>query len=129
MKPIDFRNETFLHLKARHLAGLREKVWLAWIAYEIRHGTAGATTRQVAATSEIDLLTFRPRSTELYQIGALKLAETNPAPASSGEDTGEGGPQTPSRREGLYVLRSQAEWEAWHAEQFALATGRQQQLI
>ena len=130
MKPIDFRNESFTGLRSR-LSALRREVWIAWLAYEERDGTAGATTREVANAAHIDILTFRPRSTELYQMGVLAVAEPNPAAASSpgGEDTGEGGPQTGRRSEGLYRTRPLDEWEAWHAEQVQAAISGQQQLI
>ena len=68
MKPIDFRNETFEQIRER-LNADRELVHGAWLA----HGPG--TTREVAAKAGIDILTFRPRSTELYQIGLLELAE------------------------------------------------------
>src|SRR6266540_560666 len=101
MKPIDFRNDTFDSLQTR-LAGLREQVWLDWTAYEMRRGNVGATTREVAATSKIDILTFRPRSTELYQLGVLMLA---PIPQSE--------IRTPHSTEGRYRLRTTEEWQAW----------------
>jgi len=99
MKPLDFRNETFASLRAR-LTGLRSQVWTAWIAWEIAHGTDGATTRAVAEGSRIDILTLRPRVTELYQIGALRLADDQP-----------------DKSEARYVVRSTGEMEAWADEQ------------
>lgn len=117
MQPIDFRNATFAELRG-HLVKKREAVWLDWQAYEIRHGTAGATTRQVCLWAGRDILQFRPRCTELFQMGVLKLADSQhstPSPLNS--------------REGAYVLRSMPEWEAWCAEQRAHATSGQQQLI
>lgn len=110
MQPIDFRNATFAELRAR-LTGLRSKVWVAWIA----HGPA--TTRRAAQLSGIDLLTFRPRSTELYQLGAIMLVDEPPYP----------GPLSGS--EGYYRARTDAEWQAWqerihegfsHLKQFQL---------
>lgn len=115
MKPIDFRNATFAELRG-HLVKKREAVWLDWQAYEIRHGTAGATTRQVCLWAGRDILQFRPRCTELFQMGALKLGTQNAEPGTQ-------------NREGVYVLRSMPEWEAWCAEQRAHATSGQQQLI
>lgn len=111
MKPIDFRNESFTALRER-LSSLRRDVWIAWLAYEEKNGTRGATTRAVSAASGIDILTFRPRCTELFEMGVLQLAETSP--------TG---------HEGTYRLRSLEEWEAWHADQVQFALGHQQQLI
>ena len=110
MKPLDFRNETFASLRER-LTGLRSRVWTAWIAWEITHGVAGATTREVAAASGIDILSLRPRTTELYQIGALRLADVQPA-----------------AKEARYVVRSAAEMEAWANEQRASVIGNQIQM-
>jgi predicted transcriptional regulator len=66
MKPIDFRNETWRDVELR-VEGLRRDVYYAL-------AKAGAcTTRQLAEKSGIDLLTVRPRVTELYQIGLVEL--------------------------------------------------------
>lgn len=113
MKPIDFRNESFSALHAR-LESKREAVWLDWMAYEVRHGKDGATTRQVCEWNGRDILQFRPRCTELYQIGVLQLGTGN---AERGA------------REGFYKLRSLAEWEQWHREQAQAAFSGQQQLL
>lgn len=66
MKPVDLRNATWESIQDR-IAGLRLAVLSAWRA----HGPG--TTRDVSARSGIDILTFRPRSTELFQLGFLKL--------------------------------------------------------
>ncbi len=105
MTPIDFRNETFAALKDR-LTGLREKVWLAWISF------GPGTTRDVSRRSGIDILTFRPRSTELCQMGAIVLAA---APE-------------PSLTEGTYRARTAAEWQAW-LESHQDEASRQLQLV
>lgn len=68
MKPIDYRNATFADLQAMlhdsRLAVLRD----------LRaHGPA--TTRELATRSGIDLLTVRPRVTELVQIGFVCLVD------------------------------------------------------
>lgn len=148
MKPIDYRNTTFAELRGQ-LVKKREAVWLDWQAYEIELQAAGAalgaTTREVCQRFGRDILQFRPRCTELYQLGVLTLVEQdsqNTAPASSpgGEDTGEGGPLTPVRsrkseivnrksREGIYRLRSVPEWEAWHTAQREGLVSTQQQLL
>lgn len=114
MKPIDFRNETFAQIQER-LTELRRAVLDAWRCYEARFGNAGSTTREVARAAEIDILTFRPRSTELYQMGALMVVEVQ-----SGQTTG---------GEGRYRLRTAGEWEAWCAEQRDGDISAQQQLI
>lgn len=108
MKPIDFRNETFGQLRDR-LTDLRLAVLQAWQA----HGPA--TTRQVATRCGIDLLTFRPRTTELYQMGAVVLVD-------EAEPTGDA-------HEGVYRARTMAEWEAWHAAQAGQLVSGQQQLM
>lgn len=92
MTPIDFRNHTWHSLHSQ-LSGLRRGVWLAWI----NHGPG--TTREVAHRAGIDILAFRPRSTELFQLGLLFLASQHPA------------------KEGIYQARSMAEWQAWFADQ------------
>lgn len=133
MQPIDFRNATFAELRGQ-LVKKREAVWLDWQAYEIRHGTAGATTRQVCLWAGRDILQFRPRCTELFQMGVLKLAEEQmrkeTVPNAAGHIVAivRFGNQT-GTREGLYVLRSMPEWETWCAEQRAHATSGQQQLL
>lgn len=69
MKPIDYRNETFEQLLARGLVNERLKVYQAFQ----KHGPG--TTRDIALRSGIDILNLRPRATELYQLGFLKLVE------------------------------------------------------
>lgn len=66
MEPIDLRNETFASLQAR-LTGLRAAVLATWR----RHGPG--TTHQLSARSGINILSFRPRTTELLQLGLLEL--------------------------------------------------------
>lgn len=96
MKPIDFSLTTFAELKSR-LDGLRADVHRAWLA----HGPG--TTRDVAAKAQIDILTFRPRSTELYQLGLLEL--------TAGADGAQ--PIGSRPHEGIYRARTIAEWEQW----------------
>jgi hypothetical protein len=69
MDPIDYRTVTWKELQDR-ITGLRYRVYRAW--QELGPGT----TREIAARSGIDILTFRPRSTELYQLGFLILDDT-----------------------------------------------------
>jgi hypothetical protein len=68
MIPADFRNATWDKIQER-IEGLRLTVYEAWQKY------GPGTTREVAARAQIDLLTFRPRSTELFQLGLLRLVE------------------------------------------------------
>ncbi len=104
MNPIDFRNENFAQISSR-LSAQREAAHRAWLA----HGPG--TTRDVAAKSGIDILSFRPRTTELYQIGLVLLTE------------GEHG------NEGVYRGRFLDEWETWCNEQRARVTEGQMSLI
>jgi hypothetical protein len=67
MKPIDYRNETWEQVNER-VDALRAVVYRA---FQI-HGAC--TTRQLAHLSGIDILTLRPRVTELYQLGLVELA-------------------------------------------------------
>jgi hypothetical protein len=66
MKPIDYRNETWESIRGR-LAGLRQDVYAAFELY------GPCTTRELAERSDIDILTLRPRATELYQLGFLEV--------------------------------------------------------
>jgi len=99
MKPIDFRNATFNDLHD-NLAGQRAAVLEAWRM----HGPG--TTEDVAQRSEISILTFRPRTTELGQLGFITLTETQPA-----------------KGEGTYRVRTHAELVRWFQDQQALARG------
>jgi len=105
MKPIDFRNATFADLQGR-LTGQRARVHRAWCIY------GPGTTAEVSALSKISILSFRPRTTELYQMGAIALHAHEPSPDG-----------------GIYRARSDAEWLAHHAEQRAALESRQQQLL
>jgi len=92
MKPIDFRNATYEEIR-KLIVAQRSAVWVAWIA----HGPA--TTRQAAKLSGIDLLTFRPRTTELYQLGGVCLVDSEELMVDG--------------TEGIYRARTDAEWRAW----------------
>jgi predicted ArsR family transcriptional regulator len=71
MQPIDYRNETWEDVQKR-VEGLRRQVYHALQ----KHGPC--TTRQLAEKCGIDLLTVRPRVTELYQLGLAQLANPEP---------------------------------------------------
>ncbi len=118
MKPIDFSLQTFEDLKAR-LNENRLAVHRAWLA----HGPG--TTRDVAAKANIDLLSFRPRSTELYQMGLLTLVDSVDLviPDYSGMDATIVTIPAGSH-EGLYVARTIAEWENFVAAKRLPATGQ-----
>lgn len=69
MTPLDYRNATWDQIQER-LEGLRLTAYQAWEQF------GPGTTRDVAARAGIDILTFRPRSTELFQLGLLRLVDT-----------------------------------------------------
>lgn len=112
MKPIDFRNETFDMLHQR-LTSLRRQAYHHWI----EHGPG--TTREVAQRCGMDLLTFRPRTTELFQIGLVVVDES-----ASARPQGDGTPA-----EGIYKARTLEEWQAWYQKEREAAVSGQQQLI
>ncbi len=94
MKPIDLRNATWSEIRGR-LHDLRLSAYEAYL----NHGPG--TTREVARASGMDLLTLRPRTTELLQLGFLVLV--NP--------TGDHRP-----KEGTYRALTEAEaMDAWLA--------------
>jgi predicted ArsR family transcriptional regulator len=77
MKPVDFRNETFAQIQER-VSGDRQRVLAAWL----EHGPC--TTAELAAKSGIPILTLRPRTTDLYQLGFVICVEEE----TSGGPTG-----------------------------------------
>ncbi|OAI55556.1 hypothetical protein AYO49_05480 [Verrucomicrobiaceae bacterium SCGC AG-212-N21] len=68
MTAIDYRNANFADIQAT-LQGKRLAALSAWR----EHGPG--TTREVAEKSGMDLLTFRPRTTELLQLGLIGVAD------------------------------------------------------
>lgn len=97
MKPIDFRNATFGALLGT-LEGIRRGVYDTWLHY------GPGTTREMSRKSSIDILTFRPRTTELLQCGLLVCAD-----------------EQPHRKEGTYRIASHAEWNRFRdIRQFAV---------
>jgi hypothetical protein len=98
MKAIDFRDATFERLRAT-LDARRAAVYTAWVAL------GPGTTREIAQRAQIDILSFRPRTTELLQMGLLTVA--------GGEHKG---------REGTYRATTAAEWQDWRG---AAAVGQQ----
>jgi len=99
MKPIDLRNATFADLQGR-IAGQRAAVLEAWRV----HGPG--TTAEVAARAGLSILTFRPRTTELVQLGYVMLSEAGK-----------------HAHEGVYRVRTDEELAAWFAAQKAAAEG------
>jgi hypothetical protein len=101
MKAIDYRNTNFEGLRGQ-LDGMRQAVYEAWV----KHGPG--TTRQVAQLAGIDILTFRPRTTELYDVGLVGLLDA----AAPG-------------REGIYHAVPAEQWDIWQHFQIS----NQMQLI
>ena len=91
MKPVDLRNATFAGLRQR-LDGQRRDVYTAWVT----HGPG--TTREIAEKCGIDLLTLRPRTTELCEIGLVELW---------------GSTRT---SEGVYQAVKSDRWESWRKD-------------
>lgn len=110
MKPIDYSTATFANIKER-LQGVRADVMSALIA----HGPC--TTRQLAQRAGMDILTVRPRITELIELGLVDLVQpeaSDEADHTSDEPSHRGG------REGIYRALEEVEaiqlfnarWEA-----------------
>ena len=72
MTPIDYRNETFAAVQSR-ISGQRAAVLSAWL----KHGPA--TTAELAERSGLSILTLRPRTTELCELGFVRLADVQKA--------------------------------------------------
>jgi hypothetical protein len=89
MKPVDYRNATWDELQGR-LDALRAQVWHGMEVEGVAH-----TTREWAEILGVDLLTVRPRITELCEMGFAELVQRAGCPRS---------------REGLY--RSLSPFEA-----------------
>ena len=88
MKPSDFRDAKWEELQPR-LGRMRRVVYAHWLLW------GPTTTRNLAEKSGINLLVVRPRTTELFQIGLLRLTKDQP-----------GG------TEGVYEHVTKDEWEA-----------------
>lgn len=104
MKPIDFRNATFEQVQLR-IEGQRAAVMRAW------HAHGPGTTKQLAEASGLSILTLRPRTTELVELGFVVLAEAQPV-----------------KGEGTYRVRTTAEHLAWLNEQARAARNPQREL-
>jgi predicted transcriptional regulator len=102
MKPSEIRDANYEQIRATWLAAKRWDVYCAFL----KHGPG--TTRQVATESGIDLLTLRPRVTELCEFGFVALVEGEPR-----MDTNE----HEGKREGVYRARTREEFEAWREEE------------
>lgn len=114
MKPIDYRDATWADVQER-LTDLRMQAYLAWVE------CGPGTTREVAERAAMSLLTFRPRTTELFQLGVVVLADgADGAASTSGGMRG---------REGVYQALSIREAQMLFFERCAEArSGVQAQL-
>ena len=101
MDPVDFRNATFASLQAK-LAGQRAAVLQAWRM----HGPG--TTAEVCARAGLSILTFRPRTTELFQLGFLQLSDTPTNRQSAIANR--------KSHEGVYRVRTPDEQRTWFAD-------------
>jgi hypothetical protein len=104
MKPVDFRNETFASIQNR-IGGSRAAVLAAWQ----KHGPC--TTEQLAERSKLSILSLRPRTTELEDLGFVCLSEVQE-----------------SKTEGTYRARTQGEHATWIARQISAAQNPQREM-
>jgi hypothetical protein len=104
MKPVDFRNATLADLQGR-LVSLRAEALTAWLKY------GPGTTAEIAQRSGISILTLRPRTTELAELGFVRLAERLRAVSSAAA----------SGHEGVYRARTHEELMAWFKVQKEVA--------
>jgi len=101
--PLDIRNATFESIVEAQPA-LRRRVLDAWRA----HGPC--TTRELAARIGLDILTVRPRTTELVQLGLVEC--------------------TGSQRDGgIYRAREPRQVREWLAQRRAQLESSQLQLL
>ena len=110
MKAIDYRNATWNELRD-HLHGHRASCYEAYLD----HGPG--TTRQIAEASGIDLLTLRPRTTELLQLGFLELVPEPDRPEKHRSKEGTYRALPMAAAEGLFLRRQH---EATRETQLAL---------
>ena len=85
MTPTDIRNANWELLQK----SVNPMIWQAYRAW-LAHGPG--TTRGVAAAAGWDILTFRPRTTDCYQLGLVALVRKE-------------------RRQGVYRALPREEWE------------------
>jgi predicted transcriptional regulator len=77
MKPIDYRKATFAAIQG-HLEGNRR------IVYDALRTLGPQTTRALAQLAKMDLLTVRPRITELIDLGLVMLCDDGGRRAKEG---------------------------------------------
>ena len=99
MTPAELRNKNYHDLRGE-LSGQRRAIFAAWLA----HGPC--RTDELAQQAQMNLLTVRPRTTDLYQMGLVKLVGT-------------------AGHHGIYQARTQGEWEQWKTEECPSPIGQQ----
>lgn len=104
MKPIDFRDATFEGMQV-YIAGQREAVLGAWRV----HGPG--TTAEVCGRAGMSILSFRPRTTELLELGFVCLTDVQPV-----------------KGEGTYRVRTVSEHLGWLNEKSRDARNTQREL-
>lgn len=95
MQSTDFRNATFDSIR-KNLDGLRLRAYHGWLL----HGPG--TTREVSQRCGMDILTFRPRTTELMALGLVTLDD-----------------RQHEKGEGVYRAARKEQWEAFAENQAA----------
>jgi hypothetical protein len=94
MKPVDLRAATFVSVR-QGLSQSFKDVYTAWVTF------GPGTTREVSQKSGVDLLTLRPRTTDLYHLGLVELW---------GAERGS---------EGVYKSVPEEQWESWQKNQIS----------
>lgn len=113
MKAVDFRDATFRDLVGK-LEGLRLQVYEAWV----KHGPT--TTRRLAQLCGIDLLTVRPRTTELVQLGLVEVSQAGECKEPVFDEFGQikatmiFKDEQRDGHEGVYIAVAKDKWERWH---------------
>ncbi len=87
MKATNFRDLQYEDLQGI-IQGLRRRTYESWLL----HGPG--TTRAVAAAASMELLTFRPRTTELMEVGLVEVV-----------------PGQRAGNEGIYQAVEMTEWQ------------------
>lgn len=105
MKPIDIRNHNWEQMRDKlFVSELRSRVYHWLLAHPAQ------TTRQMAAGLGLDLLSVRPRCTELEQSGFIHLVERQ-------------------GHEGIYAARTAEQFATWRAAQLPAEPSHQAQLL
>jgi hypothetical protein len=107
MKATDFRDATFEGIR-ESLNAWRQVVYVAWQA----HGPG--TTREIAERSGESLLTLRPRSTELLQMGLLSIVGKTKSDQAAWRSC-----------EGIYRVTTAEEWEEFRLQMAGEPSGQQ----